>query len=107
MKLIVSVSGKPFQVDWYRAISGREFWITQNSVAQQGGEEGVEYGLSETWYSGPLLEKVVGWACSVAISGGVISRTGTSNGGPDITNRQRSGEKKLDDASRVPSYRRF
>lgn len=55
----------------------------------------------------PLPEKVVGWACSVAISAGVTSRTEASNDGPGITNRQRAGEKKLDDASRVPSYRRF
>ncbi|XP_077281784.1 uncharacterized protein LOC143908206 [Temnothorax americanus] len=65
----------PFQVDRHRAISGRELGTAQDSVAQQEGEEGVEYGLSKTWYSGPLLEKVVGWACLVAISAGVTSRT--------------------------------
>lgn len=70
-------------------------------------EKRVEYGLSKTRYSGPLLEKVVGWACLVAISASVTSRTEASNGGPSITNRHRVSEKKLDDASRVPSYRRF
>lgn len=98
---------KPFQIDRHRAISGRELWIAQDNAAQQKGGERVEYGLSKTWYSDPLLEKVVGWACLVAISAGVTSRTEASNGGPGITNRQCTGEKKLDDASRVPSYRRF
>jgi hypothetical protein len=82
-------------------------WIAQDSVAQQKEGEGVEYSLSESRYSGPLVEKVVGWACLVAISAGVTSRTGASNGGPGVTNHQHAGEKKLDDASCVPSYRRF
>lgn len=46
-----------FQVDWHRAISGRELWIAQDSVAQQEGGEGVEYGLSKTWHLVPCWKK--------------------------------------------------
>lgn len=79
-KLVVSVSRKhPFQIDRHRTrISWSNFgegWTLRTTVASRGRREGVAYGLSKTWYSGPLPEKVVGWACLVAISAGVTSRT--------------------------------